>query len=66
MLSILSLLYFAIIATCSNVTIEFELTLDNISKCSTESQADLSVTFCVLNCTQDQYNCHIHKGKFEL
>ena len=66
MLSILSLLSFAVIAACSNVTIEFELTLDDISKCSTGSIANQSVTFCVLYCTQDQYYCHIHKGKFKL
>lgn len=65
MLSILSLLSFAVIATCSNVTIEFHL--KSVPECSNVSMPPL-VTFYVLkkhNSSLYHY-CHIYEGKLKL
>ena len=64
MLSIVFLLSFAVIAACSNVTIEFELGM--------HPQGDytsVKVTFYVLkNYSLDYYYCHIYmyEGKLKL
>ena len=68
MLFIVSLLFFAVIAACSNVTIEFHL--ESVPECTNVSNPS-SVTFYVLmnRCSSSsspcyfEDDCHIYKGK---